>query len=471
MGCSFSTRLCCVTCGTCRKREVDEANKETSETKPILKTSGETLVCVDTQLSPPGLEVSKQHSEEVQSLSQDQQPSADAAEENGETFSAVDPMGMTKEWEAAWDSTDFSVAPADGQTEGEAKVPTQLDNKQERETEGNTEEKIKPVLCASEAQPLAQTAQDANLVAGKGQPDEEVEAGSDGNPCTGTTFQERNILNFLEITGETAACQGCEIKPPAETGEGLIGRNLLLCAAQTAEETETYLSAEHMEETAMATLAEISPQSTERAELTCLADTASLLTVQGMYREAVGPLETVASGMAERYPNSSTPCESLYPEGESLVLADQLLDYLPQETRAGVPVAPEMESLRYVEPAELSEVSCQSSDGDLGDLENEESTECDAGTAASEAKPQHRIMQQTTELPGEPLTCVQIPVKQEADFPDVALLLPKVPGSSGETETENVEASETAGSNSLVPSMWFSGKDDAPAFRNFSYEK
>lgn len=436
MGSDVSKQICCLTCGRCMKQEAEEANEETSETKPILQTSGETSIRIDTQPSTPALEVSKQGSEKEQSLNQDRQPSADAAEENTETCSAADPMGMTEGWEAAWASVDFLVAPADGETKGEVKVLTQLDNQQETENVGNAEEKIKPVPRTSEAQPVTHTAQDAKLVADKEQLDEQADTGSEDSPCAGIILQERNILNLIEMASETAAGQDCGIKPPAETGENLIGWNLPPCAVQMAEETDTYLSAERLEETDRAKLAEISPRSTKRAELTCLVETASLLATQKA-REAVDPLEVIASGMAEMY---STPWEPLYPEGESLEPANQLLDFLGKETQSSMPTAKEMESLCRAEPVELSEALCQSSDGVLGELEDEENGECDAETAASEAEPQHRIMQETIGLPEEPLTCVQIPVKQEAEFLNVAPSLSEVLGSSAEIEAENVEA-------------------------------
>lgn len=437
MGSNFSKQICCVTCGTCQKQEVEEANEETSETKPILQTSGETSICTGAQPSPPALEDSKQGSEEVQPLSQDRWPSADDVEENKETCSAADPMAMSKEWKAGWDCMDFLVAPVDGQTKGQVKIPTQLDNQKEREKVGNAENKIKLVPGTSEAQPVMQTAQGAYLTADKEQ-SEQVEAGSEGSPCAGKTFPERNSLNFIEITNGTAAGQGCEIKPPVETGDSLIERNFPLCAVQMAEETTTYLSAEHVEEMGRAELAEISPRSTERAERTSLVETAPLLTVQATQeaREALDPLEVIANGTAEMYSTLAMPWEPLYPEGDSLVLANQLLDFLQQESQSSVPTAWEMESLYCVEPAELSEVLCQSSDGVLGDLEDEENKECDAETAAGEAEPQHRIMQQTT----EPLTCVKIPVQQEAESLNMAPSLPKVLGSSGEMEAEHVEA-------------------------------
>ncbi|GAB0199836.1 hypothetical protein GRJ2_002449000 [Grus japonensis] len=439
MGSDFSKQICCVTCRRCKKQEAEEANEETSETKPILPTLGEASLRVDTQPSTPAWEVSQQGSEEVQSLSQDRQPSADAAEENPEACSAGDPLGTTEGWEATWDSTDFLVAPADGETKEEAQVLTHLDNQQEREKVSNTEEDIKPVPHVSEAQPVTHEAQDVKLLADKEQPDEQAEAGTEGSPCAGITLQQRNILNFIEITSETAAGQDGEIKPPVES---LIGRNFSLCAVQVAEETETYLSAEHVEGTDRAKLPEISPPSTKRAELTCLVDTASLLTVPATQkaRETVDPWEVVANGMAEMYSTSAAPWESRYVEGESLEPANQLLDLLQQETQSSMPTAQEMESLCCVEPVELSEALCQSSDGVLGEQKDKESRECDAETTASEAEPQHRTMQQTTELPEEPLACVQTPVKQEAEFLNMAPLLSEVLGSSGEIEAEKVEA-------------------------------
>jgi len=419
MGSDFSKQICCVACGICKKQEAEEAN----ETKPILQTSGETSICADTQHSMPVLDVFKQGSDEVQSLSQDQRPSADAVEENTETCSAADAVGLTEGWEAAWGSTEFLVAPTGGETK-EDKVLTQLDNQQEREKVGDAEEKIKPVLCGSEAQPVTGAAQDTKLVADQEQSDEQAEAGSESGLCAGITLQEGNILNFLEITSETAAGEDCENKPPAETGEGLVGRNLPLCAVQMAEETESYLSAEHVAEMDGAKLAELSPRSTERAELACLVETASLLTVLATQkaRETVDPLEAIAHGMAVTYSTSAPHCESLYPEGELLEPGTQLLDFLGEETQSSMPGAQEMESLLCGELVDLSEVLHQSSGEDraLCELEGEESRECGAESAAGEAEPQGRIMPQTKELPEEPLTFVQIPVKQEAEFLNVA---------------------------------------------------
>ncbi|CAM9824416.1 unnamed protein product [Bubo scandiacus] len=434
MGSDFSKQSCCVACGRCKKQEEEEGDEETNETKPILQSLGETSMCIDAQPSPPALEVSKQDSEEVQSLSQDRGPSSDAVEEKMETPSAADPVEMTEEWEAASDSTDLLVAPADRETKGEVKILTQVDNQHERGKVGNTEVKIKPVPHASEAQPVTHAARDAKLVADKEQSDEQVEAGSER-----ITLQERNILNFIEITSETAAGQACDIKRPVETGEGLVGRTLPLCAVQMAEETEPYLPAEHMEEMDRAKLAETSPRS---AEITCQVETASLLTVQTA-RETVDPLEVIASGMAEMYSTSAMPWESLYPEGELLEPANQLLDFLEQEIQSSMPTAQARKSLCCAEPTEQSKVLCQSSDGFLSELEHEESRERDAETAASEAETQHRIMHQTREFPEEPLICVQIPVKQEAEFLNVAPSLSEVLGSSREIETENVETCET----------------------------
>lgn len=435
MGSDFSKQICCVTCGRCKKQGEEEANEETSETKPILQTSGETLMYTDTQPSTPVLEVSK-GPEEVQSLSQNQRPSANAVEENTEICFAVDPMGMTEGWEAAWGFTDFLVAPADGETTGEVQVLTQVNNQHERERVGNAEEKINPVSHASEAQPVAHVAQDAEPAAEEEQPDERAGAGSGGSPCAGVTLQEVNIFNFIEFRSETAAGQDCEIKPPVETG-----RNMLLYAVEMAEETETHLPAE--EEMDRATLAGISPQSAERAEDTSLLETASLLTVEDMLaaREPVDLLEVMANDKAEKHFTYAMPLVSLCQEGEALEPANQLPDFLQQETQSSLPAAQETESLHRAEPVELSEVLCQSSDGVIGELEDE-GRECDAAAGASEAEPQHRTMQQI-ELPEEPVTCVQTPVKQEAEFPNVVTSLSEELGSGGEIEAEDGEASET----------------------------
>lgn len=433
MGSDFSKRICCVTCGRCKKQGEEEANEETSETKPILQTSRETSTYTDTQPSTPALEVSK-GPEEVQSLSQNQWPSADAVEE---TCFAVDPMGTTEGWEAAWGSTDSLVASAEGETKG-VQFLNQVNNQHERERVSNAEEKINPVSLASEAQPVTHVAQDAEPAAEEEQPDEQAGAGSEGSPCAGITLQERNIFNFIELASETAAGQDCEIKPPAE-----IRRNTLLCAVEMAEETETHPSAEQEEEMDRATLAGISPQSAERAELTSLLETAPLLTVEDALaaRELVDLLEVIVNDISEKHFTSAVPSVSLCPERDALEPANQLLDFLQQETQPSLPAAQEMESLCCAEPAEPSKVLHQSSDGVFGELEDE-GKECDAATGASEAEPLHRIMQQT-ELPEEPVTCVQTPVKQEAEFLNVVTSLSEELGSGGEIEAEDGEASET----------------------------
>ncbi|KAK2532729.1 hypothetical protein Q9233_005083 [Columba guinea] len=448
MGSDFSKGICCVTCGRCNKEAAEEANEEISETKPILQTLGETPMCIDKQPSKPALEASKQGFEEVQSLSQDRWPLADAEEVNAETCSAAGPMGTTEGWEAAWDSTDLLVTPADGENKGEVKALTQVDNQQEEENMGNAEEKITAV---SEAQPAAHAARGATLCADKGQRDDQAGAGSEGSACAGITLQERHILSFIEIVSETAAGQDCEIKPPAETRESLAGRNLPLCSLQMPEETETSLSAEHVE-MGRADLAEISPQLAKSAELTSLAETAFLLGVQAAQKasKTADPSEGTANGMAEAYSTGAMPWDSFYPEGESLEPANLLLDFLEQETQSGVPAAQEMESGRCAEPAEPSAVLYQPCDGGPCEPEQEESRESDAETAASdaetaasEAELQPGIMEQTAKPPEEPPACVGVAVKQEAECLDLAPLLSEVLWSSGEIEAEDAEARET----------------------------
>ncbi|XP_065553142.1 uncharacterized protein LOC136023030 [Lathamus discolor] len=427
MGSNFSGQMFCVPCGRCLKRE--EANEETSETKPILQASGRPSLCIGTPPPAPALQVSKQGSEEVQSLSQDAQPSADAVEENMERCSAVDAMGMTEGWEAAWDSTGLLVALEDGETKGEAEVLTQAGNQQEGEQVGNREEKMKPVPGASEVQVVARTTQDAELAGTREQPDEQAGACSKVSPSALQRNSLLFVLSFNEILSETATGQDCEPKPPAGTAESLIERNLPPCAVWMVEETDTYLSAEHVEEPERTKLAEVSPQTAERAELPPLVEveTASLLPMQ-VARETVGALAIPANGKAEMYSASAMPWESLRPEGASLEPANQLLNFLEQETQSSMRNAEEMESLCCAEPVEQSGVLC------LHELEDENS-KCDTETAAREAEPQ-----QQTELPVEPVTCVQIPVKQDAGFLNVTSSLSAEQGSSGEREAENVEA-------------------------------
>ncbi|XP_061224206.1 uncharacterized protein LOC133220276 [Neopsephotus bourkii] len=427
MGSNFSRQMFCVPCGRCLKQE--EANEETSETKPILQTSGGTSLCTSTPPPAPALQVSKQGSEEVQSPSQDAQPSADAVEENVETCSAVDAMGMTEGWEAAWGSTDFLVDLEDGKTKEEAEVLTQAGNQQEGEQVGSREEKMQPVPGASEVQVVAHTTQDAELVGAREQPDEQAGAGSKVSPSALPGNSLPFVLSFKEILSETAAGPDCEPKPPAGTAEGLIERNLPPCAVQVVEQTGTYLCAEHVEEPERTKLAEVSPQSADRAELPPLVEveTASLLPMQ-VARETVDALPIPANGKAKMYSASAMPWESLCPEGASLEPANQLLDFLEQETQSSMGTAEKMESLCCAEPVEQSGVLC------FPEVEDE-NRECDTETAASEAEPQ-----QQTELPAEPVTCVQIPVKQDAGFLNVTPSLSAEPGSSGEREAENVKA-------------------------------
>ncbi|XP_061332105.1 uncharacterized protein LOC133281009 [Pezoporus flaviventris] len=423
MGSSFSRQMFCVPCGRCLKQE--EANEEISETKPILQASGGPSLCVGTPPPAPALQVSKQDSEEVQSLSQDAQPSADAVEENMEPSSAADAMGMTEGWEGAWGSTGFLVALEDGESKGEAEVLTQAGNQKEGEQVGNREEKIKPVPGASELQVVAPTTRDAELVGASEQPDEQAGAGSKVSPSALPGNSLPFVLSFKEILSETATGQDCEPKPPAGTAESLIERNLPPCAVRMAEETDTDLSAEHVEEPERTKLAEVSPQTAERTELPPLVEveTASPPPMQAA-RETADALAIPA----EMNSASAMPWESLCPEGASLEPANQLLDFLEQVTQSTMGTAEEMESLCRAQPAEQSGVLC------FHELEDEHRG-CDTETAAREAEPQ-----QQAELPAEPVTCVQIPVKQDAGFLNVTPSLSEEPGSSGEREAENVEA-------------------------------
>lgn len=423
MGSDFSKDICCVTCGRCKKEAAEE---EISETKPILQPLGETSMCIDKQPSKPALGASKQGSEEAQSLSQDRRPPADAEEEDTETCSAAGPMGMTEGWEAAWGSMDFLVPPADGENKGEVKVLTQVDSRREKENVGNAEEKIAAVL---EAQPAAR--------ADKEQRGDQAAAGSEGGACAGIALQERNILGFVEIMSETAAGQAREIKPPTETRDSGKFLPVRLCSLQMLEETETSLSAEHVEMD-RADLAEISPRPAKSAELTPLVETAFLLSVQAAQKasETADPSDVAASGAAEACSTAAVPWDSLHPE--SLEPANLLLDFLEQDTRPGVPAAQEMESGRCAEPAEPSEVLHRPRDGGAREPEQEESGESDAETAAGEAQP--GVTGPTAEPPEEPPACVRVPVKQEAEFLDLAPLLSEVLWSSGETEAENAEA-------------------------------
>lgn len=445
MGSNFSMQICCGTCGRCKKEE--EVNEETSETKPILQTSRDPSVCIEKQPSTPALKAADQGPEEVQSPCWDQQLSADAVEQSAETCTPADPTGVTEECEAAWGSVDFLVASADRETEGEVAVLTQLQSQQEREKPCNTEEKIKPVSLASEAQLVMHAPQDVKLVEFIEQPDEQAGAGSEDGSYAGGTLQETNIFNLMEITGEMAAGQDCEIKPPTETAESPVGRNLPLDAVQEmTKEAEPCPPAEHTEEMDRTSLAEGSPQSTESDEIMCLVETEPLLSVQVTQepKKTEDPPEDIVSGMAEMHSTSAMLWEALYPRGEYPESANQLLDLLQEDSQSVVLTAQEMQSLSSVESDELSEVLCQSSDKDqicLSDLvESEKIREWDPETLAGEAEPQEMITQPTTQLPEEPLACTQMPVKEEAEFLNVAPLCSEVFGSGGEIEAEDAEA-------------------------------
>ncbi|XP_032565327.1 uncharacterized protein LOC116797670 [Chiroxiphia lanceolata] len=422
MGSCLSKQMCCVVCGRCREQEAEGAHGETSETKPILQISGEPPMFTDTQPPTPALKVPRSGSKDVQSLGQARRPPADTLEENTETCSAADPVGRAEGWEAAWNPMDFFVAPADEEIEVEVTDLTQAEGQQE--AVGHPGERMEAVPCVPEAQPVGDTARGAELVAGEEQPQEQAEPGSEGALCAGITLLERNILSLIEIGSETVPGQGCEMEPPADIGEVSIGRDLSLCAGQVAEETEPY-----MEGMDRAKLAQINPHSAQ-AQLTCLVEALSALTVQT-------PSEATASGMAGLCSASPESWGSLCPEWGSLEPANQLPEFSEQETQCGVPSAQGMESLHC---AGLGELLPQSSHGELWELEDEGSRECDAETVAGEAELQHRIVQQTVELPEEAETCVPVPVQQEAEFPNVPLLLSEVLGSSEEIQGESVEA-------------------------------
>ncbi|XP_013044081.3 uncharacterized protein [Anser cygnoides] len=444
MGSNFSMQICCGTCGRCKKEE--EVNEETSETKPILQTSRDPSICIEKQPSTPALKASEQGSEEVQSLCWNQQLSADAAEQSTETCSPSDPTGVTEEWKAAWGSMDFLVASADRETEGEVAVLTQLQSQQEREKPCTTEEKIKPVSHASEAQLVMHAAQAVSPVAFTGQPDEQAGAGSEDGSYAGRTLQETNILNLMEITGETAAGQDCEIRPPTETAESPVGRNFPLYAVQEmAKEAEPCLPAEHTEEMDRTSLAEGSPQSTGSDKIMVLVETEPLsVQVTQETKKTEDPPEEIVSGMAERRSTSAMLWEALYPGGEYPGSANQLLDLLKEDTQSVVLTAQEMQSLSSAESDELSEVFCQSSDKDqicLSDLvEDEEIRECDPETLTGGAEPQEMTTQPTILLPEEPLACPQMPVKEEAEVLNVAPLHSEVFGIGGEIQAEDAEA-------------------------------
>ncbi|KAJ7413424.1 hypothetical protein BTVI_43601 [Pitangus sulphuratus] len=429
MGSTWNKMICYVLCGRRWQHEAEEDEyEEISETKPILQVSGEPPMATDTQHPTPALKVPKPRSKDVQSLGQARRPSVDTLEENTETCSAADPMGRAEGWEAAWNPMDFFVAPADEEVEVEITDLTQAEGQQEGV--GHPEGKVGAGPCVPEAQPVGDTARGAELVAGEEQPHEQAEPGSEGALCAGITLLERDILNLLEIGSEAAPGQGCEMEPPADTGEVSTGRELSLCAGQVAEKTEPYLPVEQVEGMDRATLVQISPQSAQ-AELTCLVEDQALpaLTVQN-------PSEAIASGMVGLYPPCPVSWGLLCSEWGFLEPANPLFGALKQESQYGVPPAQGTESLPCAEPAGLGELLHQSSHGVLCELEDEGSRECDAG----EAELQHRTVQPTVELPAEPETSVPVPVKQEAEFSDVPLLLPEVLGSSKEIEDENVAA-------------------------------
>ncbi|KAJ7417002.1 hypothetical protein WISP_67365 [Willisornis vidua] len=420
MGSSVSQHMCCVLCEWCRKQEAEEAKEENSETKPILQSLGETPKFMGTQPTSPALKVPRQGSKDVQPLSQPRRAPAPNLEENTETCSAADPMGRDEGWEPAWNPMDFFGAPADEEVEAEVKDLTQADHQQGKV--GYPEEKIQPVPCAPEAQPAGDTARGAELVAGEEQPKEQAEPGSDGALCAGITLVQRNILNLIDIGSETGP--GCEMEPPADTGEVLVGRDLSLCAGQVAE------GADQVEGMDRANLAEINPQSAE-AEFTCLVETLPVLSVQN-------PSEVRTSGVSGLYSTSAVSWVPLCPERGSPEPPNQLLDFLKPESQPSVASAPGMESLHCAEPAGPRELLDQPSHGVLCELQGEGSRGWEAGPVAGEAEPQ-----QTVELPEAPGSCVPVPAKQEAEFPNVPLLLSEVLGSSGEIKGENSEARET----------------------------
>lgn len=377
MGSSLSQQLCCVLCERCREQEAP--NAEPSETKPILQSPRDTRMFLDTQPPTPALKVPKQGSKD---LIQDHQPSADALEENGEPCSAAEG------WEAAWNPMDFFVAPADEEAEGGVEV-------------GDTEEEMKAVADV----PVGGTALGAELVA------EEQQPGREGAPCAGITLQEGNILSLMELSSEAEPGQGSETDPPADTLGALMGRELSMCAVQGTDRAKA---------------AETSPQSAPRAELSCLVEAMSLLTLQS-------PSEVIAREVTEIYSSSAVSWQPLCPQWASLEPPNQLLELLKEDMQGSVPPAQGMGSLCCAGLAELSKILQQPQDGALCELGQEGSRVCTPGPVA---ELQDGIMQ--PELPEEAATFV--PAQQEAEFPCVPPSLPLVLGSSGEIEAENVEA-------------------------------
>lgn len=216
MGSCLSQQLCCVLCEKCREQEA--ANTEPSETKPILQSPRDTRTFLDTQPSTPALKVPRQGSKE---LLQEQRPSADALEENGEPCSAAEG------WEPAWNPMDYFVAPADEEDEGE------VEGLRQQEKVGEAAEEMR----AASGVPVGALGA------------EEEQAGGEGAPCAGLTLQEGNIRRLMELCREAEA--GTD--PPADTLEVLMGTDLSLCAVQLAPEP--------LEGTDRAEAAEPSPQS------------------------------------------------------------------------------------------------------------------------------------------------------------------------------------------------------------------
>ncbi|TRZ15464.1 hypothetical protein HGM15179_011631 [Zosterops borbonicus] len=277
MGSRLSQQLCCVPCERCREQEA--ANTEPGETKPILQSPRDTGTFLDTQPSSPALKVPSQGSKE---LGQERQRSAEALEENGE------PCCAAEGWEPAWNPMDFFMAPADEEGEGEVE-----DSTLQQEKVGKAEEEMKPVPGV----PVG-----AELVA------EEEQPGPEGALCAGITLQEGN-LSPTELPGEAEPGQGCETEPP--TGI-LLGSDLVLCAMQVAGQPGG---------------AQTSPQPAQRAELTCLVQAMSVLTLQS-------PNKVMARGVAELCSVSPVSWEPLCPQWGSLEPPNHLLE-LSKKGREG----------------------------------------------------------------------------------------------------------------------------------------
>lgn len=414
MGSRLSRQLCCVPCERCREQEA--ANTEPGETKPILQSPRDTGTFLDTQPSSPALKVPSQGSKE---LGQERQRSAEALEENGE------PCCAAEGWEPAWNPMDFFMAPADEEGEGEVE-----DSTLQQEKVGKAEEEMKPVPGV----PVG-----AELVA------EEEQPGPEGALCAGITLQEGN-LSPTELPGEAEPGQGCETEPP--TGI-LLGSDLVLCAMQVAGQPGG---------------AQTSPQSAQRAELTCLVQAMSVLTLQS-------PNKVMARGVAELCSISPVSWEPLCPQWGSLEPPNHLLELLKKGREDSVSpaqdlqgtvclqdslslaqgtvslaqgvqdsVSPAQDSLSpaqdlqgtvspaqgTVSPAGLSKMLQQPQDGALCG-----SRGCPPG---AEAELQNGIVHPALELPGEPAGFVPVP-----EFPPVAPSLPEGFGGSGEVKAENAE--------------------------------